>query len=125
MNKTPVTHQEKAQNKDFEMKLSVRLQEQINQLNELRKQALKQEQEEKQFIENNKLSDLVHFGRQLNLQRKVLGIELATLEMQTGISSSTLKRLFKDPSQVKFQTICIVAETLGFNLCVFNTQKDK
>lgn len=66
-----------------------------------------------------------HFGTQLNAQRKLLGIELTTLEMQTGISSSTLKRLFKDPSQVKFQTICIVAETLGFNLCAINTHKQE
>lgn len=106
------------------MKLSIELQNQINQLNQLRKQAIKQEQAEQLLFEKNKLSSLEHFGKQLNEQRKALGIELTTLEMQTGISTSTLKRLFKDPSQVKFQTICTVAETLGFNLCVVNTQKN-
>ncbi|MDD0824893.1 helix-turn-helix domain-containing protein [Mannheimia sp. AT1] len=106
------------------MKLSVELQNQINQLNQLRKQALKQEQEERKLFERSKLDNLEEFGKQLNVQRKTLGIELATLEMQTGISTSTLKRLFKDPSQVKFQTICTVAETLGFNLCVVNTQQN-
>lgn len=107
------------------VKLSVELQNQINQINQLRKLALKQEQEEQQLFKRNKITDLSEFGKQLNAQRKALGIELVTLEMQTGISSSTLKRLFKDPSQVKFQTICIVAETLGFNLCAINTHQSE
>lgn len=107
------------------MKLSVELQNQINQLNQLRKQALKQEQEGQKLFEKNKINDLAHFGKQLNAQRKLLGIELTTLEMQTGVSSSTLKRLFKDPSQVKFQTICVVAETLGFNLCAINPHQSE
>ncbi|EXI61913.1 transcriptional regulator [Mannheimia granulomatis] len=107
------------------MKISIELQNQINQLNQLRKLALKQEQEEQKLFEKNKLDNLEKFGQQLNAQRKALGIELATLEMQTGISISTLKRLFKDPSQVKFQTICTVAETLGFNLCAINTQSEE
>lgn len=106
------------------MKISSELQNQINQLNQLRKLALKQEQEEQKLLERSKLRNLEEFGKQLNSQRKALGIELSTLEMQTGVSTSTLKRLFKDPSQVKFQTICTVAETLGFNLCVINTQKE-
>lgn len=105
------------------MKLSVELQNQINQLNQLRKQALKQEQEEQKLFEKNKINDLAHLGKQLNAQRKLLGIELITLEMQTGVSISTLKRLFKDPSQVKFQTIYVVADTLGFNLCAINIHK--
>lgn len=71
------------------MKLSSELQNQINQLNQLRKQALKQEQDEQKLFEKNKIEDLPHFGTQLNAQRKLLGIELTTLEMQTGISSST------------------------------------
>lgn len=107
------------------VKLSVELQNQINQINQLRKLALKQEQEEQQLFKRNKITDLSEFGKQLNAQRKALGIELVTLEMQTGISSSTLKRLFKDPSQVKFQTICTVAETLGFNLCAINTHQSE
>lgn len=105
------------------MKLSTELQNQINQLNQLRKQALKKEKEEQKLFEQNKLNDLKEFGKQLNTQRKALNIELTTLELQTRISASTLKRLFKDPSQVKFQTICTVAETLGFNLCVMNTRE--
>lgn len=107
------------------MKLSAELQNQINQLNQLRKLALKQEQDEQNLFERNKIENLKDFGKQLNIQRKLLGIELATLEMQTGISTSTLKRLFKDPSQVKFQTVCTVAETLNFNLCAINTHKSE
>jgi len=39
------------------------------------------------------------------------------LELQTGVSVSTLKRLFKDPEQVKFGTVLAVARTLGVKLC--------
>lgn len=113
------------QSLEEKVKLSVELQNQINQINQLRKLALKQEQEEQQLFKRNKITDLSEFGKQLNAQRKALGIELVTLEMQTGISSSTLKRLFKDPSQVKFQTICTVAEILGFNLCAINTHQSE
>ncbi|AXU97962.1 hypothetical protein CI789_19625 [Erwinia persicina] len=54
---------------------------------------------------------------QLNERRKALGIDLYTLELQTGISTSTLKRLFKDPEQVKFGSVYAVAEALGMKLC--------
>ncbi|QZQ52172.1 helix-turn-helix transcriptional regulator [Erwinia persicina] len=54
---------------------------------------------------------------QLNERRKALGIDLYTLELQTGISTSTLQRLFKDPEQVKFGSVYAVAEALGMKLC--------
>ena len=57
------------------------------------------------------------FGQQLNERRKALGIELALLELQTGVSVSTLKRLFSDPAQVKFSTVHQVAKALGVTLC--------
>lgn len=53
----------------------------------------------------------------LNDKRKSLGIELSMLELQTGVSISTLNRLFQDPSQVRFTTIFLVAQTLGVSLC--------
>ncbi|WP_338559954.1 helix-turn-helix transcriptional regulator [Erwinia sp. E_sp_B04_7] len=56
-------------------------------------------------------------GQQLNARRKTLGIELSHLELQTGVSLSTLKRLFNDPAQVKFATVHQVAKTLGVTLC--------
>ena len=59
-----------------------------------------------------------HLGEQLNARRKELGIDLYTLELQTGISTSTLKRLFKDPEQVKFGSVFAVANVLGVKLCI-------
>ncbi|WP_312972053.1 helix-turn-helix transcriptional regulator [Atlantibacter sp.] len=56
-------------------------------------------------------------GVLLNERRKQLGIDLAMLELQTGVSVSTLKRLFKDPEQVKFGTVLAVARALGVKLC--------
>ena len=53
----------------------------------------------------------------LNDKRKSLGIELSMLELQTGVSISTLNRLFQDPSQVRFTTVFLVAQTLGVSLC--------
>ena len=57
------------------------------------------------------------FGKMLNDKRKSLGIELSMLELQTGVSISTLNRLFQDPSQVRFTTVFLVAQTLGVSLC--------
>lgn len=56
-------------------------------------------------------------GEQLNERRKALGIDLYALELQTNISTSTLKRLFKDPEQVKFGSVLTVAKALGMKLC--------
>lgn len=64
------------------------------------------------------LGDPSDVGRLLNQQRKALGIDLETLHLQTDISLSTLKRLFKDPSQVRFSTLLLVAQTLGVRLCI-------
>lgn len=69
--------------------------------------------EEMQEIQS---SELVFFGQILNERRKALGIDIHSLELQTGISSSTLKRIFKDPSQVKFISVMLVAESLGVKL---------
>ena len=53
----------------------------------------------------------------LNDKRESLDIELSMLELQTGVSISTLNRLFQDPSQVRFTTVFLVARTLGVSLC--------
>lgn len=63
------------------------------------------------------LEMLDSFGFILNEKRKALGLDIQSLEWQTGISSSTLKRLFRDPSQVKFSSVILVAETLGVKVC--------
>lgn len=69
------------------------------------------------LTEQQKIASLPAFGAQLNQRRKALGIDLATLELQTGLSASTLKRLFKDPEQVKFGSVFVVADALGVALC--------
>lgn len=71
--------------------------------------------QEKQY---EPITEPTEFGQQLNEQRKKLGIDLETLHLQTDVSLSTLKRLFKDPSQVRFSTLLLVAEALGVKLCI-------
>lgn len=63
------------------------------------------------------IEDTASLARLLNTRRKTLGIDLQTLELQTGVSTSTLKRLFKDVEQVKFGTVYAVAKALGVTLC--------
>lgn len=74
-----------------------------------------QSQQEKQY---EPITEPTEFGQQLNEQRKKLGIDLETLHLQTDVSLSTLKRLFKDPSQVRFSTLLLVTEALGVKLCI-------
>lgn len=69
------------------------------------------------FAENYQGIDELYFGRALNDKRKALGIDLVTLELQTGVSVSTLKRLFSNPSHVKFSSVLLVAKALGMPLC--------
>lgn len=64
------------------------------------------------------IAEPTEFGQQLNAFRKALGVDLETLHLQTDISLSTLKRIFKDPSQVRFSTILSLTEALGVKLCV-------
>lgn len=63
------------------------------------------------------IDDMPDLGQRLNARRKALGIDLQTLELQTGVSISTLKRLFKNPELVKFGTVFLIARTLGVKLC--------
>lgn len=63
------------------------------------------------------VDEIPDLGQRLNARRKALGIDLETLELQTGVSTSTLKRLFKDPEGVKFGTVFLIAKTLGVKLC--------
>ncbi|WP_150539059.1 helix-turn-helix domain-containing protein [Actinobacillus vicugnae] len=97
--------------------INLLLEEQIDALKTLQKQLLKHEQAQKQQLIAGKIEDLTAFGQLLNQKRKALNIDLYTLELQTNVSSSTLKRLFQDPSQVRFSTVLLVANTLGVSLC--------
>lgn len=86
-------------------------------LNDVKKAVTLRAQESNSLIEDQVIAYSAQLGQKLNLRRKALDIDLATLELQTGVSASTLKRLFKDPEQVKFGTVLRVAEALGVKLC--------
>lgn len=86
-------------------------------LNDVKKAVILRAQESDLTFSEHVISESVQLGQQLNQRRKELDIDLATLELQTGVSASTLKRLFKDPEQVKFGTVLRVAEALGVKLC--------
>lgn len=97
--------------------LSAQLENQIDELKKLQKSVITYEQAQRQLLHAGKITDLKAFGKMLNDKRKSLGIELSMLELQTGVSISTLNRLFQDPSQVRFTTVFLVAQTLGVSLC--------
>lgn len=97
--------------------ISLKLQTIATQLNELKQELQQAEQEQLSQLAQHKITSLAALGAQLNERRKALGLDIATLELQTGISASTLKRLFKDPEQVKFGSVYAVAAALGVSLC--------
>lgn len=86
-------------------------------VNELKDQIVSDQRDSAAFTAQFRIDSLPALGAQLNQRRKALNIDLATLELQTGLSASTLKRLFKDPEQVKFGSVYAVADALGVTLC--------
>ncbi|MCE0799122.1 helix-turn-helix domain-containing protein [Buttiauxella sp. A2-C1_F] len=86
-------------------------------LNDVKKVVILRAQESDLTFDEHVIAESAQLGQQLNQRRKELDIDLATLELQTGVSASTLKRLFKDPDQVKFGTVLRVADALGVKLC--------
>ena len=96
---------------------ALKLQELSDIINELKQELARSEEEGKTAVLDNQIQSSEEFGAKLNARRKELGIELSTLELQTGVSVSTLKRLFKDPEQVKFSTVFAVSSALGVKLC--------
>lgn len=86
-------------------------------LSDVKKAVALRAQESDLALTEQIITESEQLGQQLNQRRKELEIDLATLELQTGVSPSTLKRLFKDPDQVKFGTVLRVADALGVKLC--------
>ncbi|WP_151993540.1 helix-turn-helix domain-containing protein [Buttiauxella massiliensis] len=86
-------------------------------LSDVKKAVALRAQESDLTLTEQTITESEQLGQQLNQRRKELDIDLATLELQTGVSGSTLKRLFKDPDQVKFGTVLRVADALGVKLC--------
>lgn len=97
--------------------LADKLQTMSELLNEVKKAVTLRAQESDLMLDQQVIADSADLGQQLNQRRKELAIDMATLELQTGVSASTLKRLFKDPEQVKFGTVLRVADALGVKLC--------
>lgn len=86
-------------------------------LNDVKKAVILRAQESDLTFDEHVITESAQLGQQLNQRRKELDIDLATLELQTGVSASTLKRLFKEPEQVKFGSVLRVADALGVKLC--------
>jgi len=98
--------------------LNSQLELQINALKALQQKLLADEQAQRQQRISGKIERISEFGKLLNNKRKQLNIDLQTLSLQTDVSVTTFKRLFQDPSQIRFSTVLLVAQTLGVSLCV-------
>ena len=59
------------------------------------------------------LTDFKTLGLLMKKKRKGTGITIEDLELQTGLSLSTLKRLLSDPSKARFSNVVIVLKELG------------
>lgn len=97
--------------------LALKLQALNNAINEVKQELALSESQNAAAIIDYQIHAPEKFGARLNARRKELGIELATLELQTEVSLSTLKRVFKNPEQVKFSTVLAVCAALGVKLC--------
>lgn len=71
---------------------------------------------EKKLLNPRDVTPLINFDALITLmksKRKVLGITLEDLELQTDLSISTLKRLMSDPAGARFSSVIIVLNELG------------
>jgi DNA-binding phage protein len=78
----------------------------INTVNEIEKKAIKPN-DAVDLNDTEKLSEL------MQKTRKRTGTTMEDLELQTGISYSTLKRIFTDPSSARFSSVILVLNELG------------
>ena len=81
--------------------------QQIASLKALQQKVMAYEQSIRTQELQGKIEHIAEFGHYLNEKRKALNLDLYTLE-----------RLFQDPSQIRFATVLLVAETLGVSLCM-------
>jgi len=61
------------------------------------------------------LNDPAELSELMRVKRKELGLSMEDLELQTGLSYSTLKRIFSDPSNAKFSSVIAILNELGIN----------
>lgn len=52
------------------------------------------------------------------MQRRKKAISLEELELQTDISSSTIKRMLKDPSKTSLDNFLTIANELGMKIWI-------
>ena len=61
------------------------------------------------------LNDSAELSELMRVKRKELGLSMEDLELQTGLSYSTLKRIFSEPSNAKFSSVIAILNELGIN----------
>lgn len=59
------------------------------------------------------LTNFELLSKMMKLKRKETGISYEDLAIQTNLSTSTLKRLFTDPSGARFSNVVLVLDELG------------
>lgn len=53
-----------------------------------------------------------------DMKKRKEGLSFELLDLQTGISTSTLKRMFKDPRMTSLENFLVVAEELGMKIWI-------
>lgn len=53
-----------------------------------------------------------------DMKKRKEGLSFELLDLQTGISTSTLKRMFKDPRTTSLENFLVVAEELGMKIWI-------
>ena len=61
------------------------------------------------------LNDSAELSALMRNKRKESGLSMEDLELQTGLSYSTLKRIFSDPSKARFSSVISILNELGIN----------
>lgn len=61
------------------------------------------------------LNDKASLSELMKAKRKEANLSMEDLELQTGLSYSTIKRIFADPSNAKFTNVIKILNELGIN----------
>lgn len=61
------------------------------------------------------LNDKASLSELMKAKRKETNLSMEDLELQTGLSYSTIKRIFADPSNAKFTNVIKILNELGIN----------
>ncbi|WP_025565132.1 helix-turn-helix transcriptional regulator [Psychromonas sp. SP041] len=61
------------------------------------------------------LNDKASLSELMKVKRKEANLSMEDLELQTGLSYSTIKRIFADPSNAKFTNVIKILNELGID----------